>query len=99
MSHTVAGSVLTESLKDWRPGSVETTRRVDPWPAEAFASLIGASPPPLGPGDPLPPMCHWFILLDHPARAELVPYWHPANGAFLPPLPARPTFHPAHPLP
>src|SRR5260370_14326857 len=90
MSRTAAGSVLTESLKDWRPGSAETTRRVDPWPAEAFCDLIGVrSLPPLGPGDPLPPMWHWFILLDHPAQAELGPDGHPANGAFLPPILGR----------
>jgi 3-methylfumaryl-CoA hydratase len=90
MSRAAAGSVLTESLKDWRPGPAETTRRVDPWPAEAFSDLIGVpSPPPLGPGDPLPPMWHWFTLLDHPAQAELGPDGHPADGAFLPPIPGR----------
>src|SRR5260370_35006646 len=89
MSRAVAGSVLTESLKDWRPGSAETTRRVDPWPAEAFASLTGAPSPPLGPGDPLPPMWHWFTLLDHPAQSEIGMDGHPASAPFLPPIPGR----------
>jgi 3-methylfumaryl-CoA hydratase len=89
MSHTGAGSVLTESLKDWQPGSAEMTRRVDPWPAEAFAGLIGAPLPPLRPGDPLPPMWHWFTLLDHPAQAENGLDGHPAGGPFLPPIPRR----------
>ena len=66
-----AGSVLAESLKDWKPGTAEMTRRVDPWPAEAFAGLIGAPPPALEPGDPLPPMWHWFTLLDHPAQSGI----------------------------
>jgi 3-methylfumaryl-CoA hydratase len=34
-------------------------------------------------------MWHWFILLDHPAQAELGPDGHPANGAFLPPILGR----------
>jgi 3-methylfumaryl-CoA hydratase len=90
MSRTGAGSVLADSLKDWQPGSAETTRRVDPWPAEAFAGLIGTpAPPPLGPGDPLPPMWHWFTLLDHPAQAEIGADGHPASGSFLPPIPGR----------
>jgi len=90
MSRTVAGSVLSESLKDWQPGPVERTRRVDPWPAEAFAGLIDTpSPPPLGLGDPLPPMWHWFTVLDHPNQSEIGVDGHPADGPFLPPIPGR----------
>jgi 3-methylfumaryl-CoA hydratase len=81
--------VLTESLRDWRPGSVELTRRVDAWPAEAFAGLIGTRPPALRPGDPLPPLWHWFTLLDHPTRAETGVDGHPTAGPFLPPIPRR----------
>src|SRR5215472_3003514 len=80
---------LTELLKAWRPGSAEMSRRVDPWPAEAFVGLIGAPVPPLETGDPLPPMWHWFTLLEHPAQAELGADGHPARGPFLPPIPGR----------
>src|SRR5215472_8643314 len=80
---------LTELLKDWQPGSAVTSRRVDPWPAEAFVGLIGAPVPPLETGDPLPPMWHWFTLLEHPAQAELGADGHPARGPFLPPIPGR----------
>ncbi|MBO0821361.1 MAG: MaoC family dehydratase N-terminal domain-containing protein [Nocardiopsaceae bacterium] len=65
------------------------TRRVDPWPAEAFAGLIGTAPPPLGDGDPLPPLWHWFTLLEHPATREIGADGHPAAGPFLPPVPGR----------
>ena len=82
-------SVLVRSLKDWQPGSTRLSRRVDPWPAEAFASLIGAPVPPLEAGDPLPPMWHWFTLLEHPAQADLGADGHPARGPFLPPIPGR----------
>src|SRR5215831_19314276 len=80
---------LTELLQAWRPGSAEMSRRVDPWPAAAFAGLIGAPVPPLETGDPLPPMWHWFTLLEHPAQAELGADGHPARGPFLPPIPGR----------
>jgi 3-methylfumaryl-CoA hydratase len=92
MSHNVpdsSESALVSSVKDWQPGSAEMSRRVDPWPAEAFAGLIGAPVPPLETGDPLPPMWHWFTLLEHPAQAELGADGHLARGPFLPPIPGR----------
>jgi 3-methylfumaryl-CoA hydratase len=86
--------VLAKSLDGWRPGPVDTTRRVDPWPAEAFANLLDTSmppspPPPLRPGDPLPPLWHWFTLLDHPPHSATGPDGHPADGPLLPPIPGR----------
>ena len=62
---------------------------MDPWPAAAFAGLIGAPEPPLKNGDPLPPMWHWFTLLEHPATAEIGVDGHPNDGHFLPPIPGR----------
>jgi len=80
---------LSSYLGDWRPGTAELTRRVDPWPAAAFAALTGTPAPPLAPGDPLPPLWHWFTLLEHPAQRELGPDGHPADGPFMPPIPGR----------
>lgn len=82
-------SLLAQSLHGWEPGPVTLSRRVDPWPAEAFAGLIGTDPPPLREGDPLPPMWHWFTLLEHPATSEIGADGHPADGPFLPPVPGR----------
>jgi 3-methylfumaryl-CoA hydratase len=82
-------SVLGKSLESWQPGTVTLTRRVDPWPAEAFAGLIGTPAPRLRPGDPLPPLWHWFTLLENPASTELGVDGHIADGAFLPPIPGR----------
>jgi 3-methylfumaryl-CoA hydratase len=80
---------LAEALADWRPGTAEITRRVDPWPAAAFAGLTGAPEPPLADGDPLPPLWHWFTAIDHPSTAATGADGHPADGPFLPPVPGR----------
>lgn len=80
---------LADALRDWQPGTVEMARRVDPWPAAAFAGLVGAPEPPLKEGDPLPPMWHWFTLLEHPATAQIGTDGHPAEGPFWPPIPGR----------
>jgi 3-methylfumaryl-CoA hydratase len=65
------------------------TRRVDPWAAQAFAGLIAAPSPALDPGDPLPPMWHWFTMLDHPAQSEIGADGHPVVGPLMPPIPGR----------
>jgi 3-methylfumaryl-CoA hydratase len=80
---------LADSLRDWQPRAAEMSRRVDPWPSAAFAGLIGTSEPPLKDGDPLPPMWHWFTLLEHPSTAEIGADGHPRDGGFLPPIPGR----------
>lgn len=82
-------SILAKSMHGWEPGAVSLARRVDPWSAEAFAGLIGTDPPSLTDGDPLPPMWHWFTLLEHPATSEIGADGHPADGPFLPPIPGR----------
>ena len=82
-------SALARALDGWAPEPVSTSRRVDPWASAAFAGVIDAPAPPLDPGDPLPPLWHWFTLLGHPPHADLGPDGHPADGAFLPPIPHR----------
>ncbi len=82
-------SEVADSVRAWRPGRAEMTRRLEPWPAEAFAGLIGAPPPSLRRGDPLPPMWHWFTLLEHPAQSELGADGCPVSSPFRPPVPAR----------
>jgi 3-methylfumaryl-CoA hydratase len=81
--------LLAAHLTGWAPEPVETRARIDVWPAGAFAALLDQASPVSGPGDALPPLWHWFYLLDHPAQAELGDDGHPANGQFLPPLPDR----------
>ncbi|GAA0907622.1 FAS1-like dehydratase domain-containing protein [Pseudonocardia zijingensis] len=80
----VAQVSLTDALEGWKPDPVELTRRVDPWFAEAFADLLDAPRP-----DVLPPLWHWFVLLDHPAGSNTGADGHPARAPFLPPIPGR----------
>jgi 3-methylfumaryl-CoA hydratase len=80
----VAQVSLTDALEEWRPPPVEMTRRADPWFAAAFADLLDAPRPEL-----LPPLWHWFLLLDHPAGSNTGADGHPADAPFLPPIPGR----------
>jgi 3-methylfumaryl-CoA hydratase len=63
---------------------VETTRRVDPWAVAAFADLLDASV-----GDVLPPLWQGVLPVEHPRQSTLGVDGHPADGAFLPPIPDR----------
>ncbi|MBR8740585.1 MaoC family dehydratase N-terminal domain-containing protein [Nocardiopsis sp. MG754419] len=81
-------SDLNEVLEGWSPEPVSVTGTIDPWPGEAFAGALDR-PLRLAHGDALPPMWHWFHLLDHPDRSALGDDGHPADGAFLPPVPDR----------
>ncbi|SDH61215.1 FAS1-like dehydratase domain-containing protein [Pseudonocardia oroxyli] len=80
---------LAAAVADWHPPTVELTRRVDPWPAAAFADLVETDPPALDDGAPLPPLWHWFLVLAHPRTSEIGEDGHPADGPFLPPIPGR----------
>ncbi len=75
-------------LSGWRPEPVTVAGRIDPWPAGAFAALLD-EPAPADRSDELPPLWHWFHLLDHPAQAELGDDGHPTAGPFQPPMPDR----------
>jgi|SRR5690349_20010 len=79
---------LGAAIAGWRPEPLEVIGRLDPWPVAAFAAALDLAEAPRA-GDPLPPLWHWFHLLDHPRRSELGDDGHPAKGRFLPPLPHR----------
>ncbi|GAA5128143.1 HTD2 family dehydratase [Pseudonocardia adelaidensis] len=84
MNRDVAQVSLADALEGWRPAPVEMARRADPWFAEAFADLLDAPRPAL-----LPPLWHWFVLLDHFAGSNTGADGHPADAPFLPPIPGR----------
>jgi 3-methylfumaryl-CoA hydratase len=72
----------------WAPEPLETAGTLAAWPGAAFAALLDLPGAP-GEGDPLPPLWHWFHLLDHPRQSELGDDGHPAQGRFFPPIPYR----------
>lgn len=80
---------LSAYLTGWSPEPVDSTAHLDSWPSAAFAAVLDQPSPVRGAGDPLPPLWHWFHLLDHPAHTDLGDDGHPAHGRFLPPLPDR----------
>lgn len=82
-------NTLADHVRGWRPPVVESSRRVAPWPVAAFAALLDSAPPSLDVGAPLPPLWHWFVLLDHPPTAGIGEDGHPADGPHLPPVPGR----------
>ncbi|GAA2898608.1 hypothetical protein GCM10010472_66240 [Pseudonocardia halophobica] len=45
MTTPESGDALATALRDWRPPTVETVRRVDPWQSAAFAALLDAPAP------------------------------------------------------
>jgi 3-methylfumaryl-CoA hydratase len=76
---TATGGGLADHLAHWAPPAVEISRQVDPGSSAAFAALIDAAPPALGAGTPLPPVWHWFTLLDHPATSAIGADGHPGS--------------------
>ncbi len=89
MTEAASRVPLADRLRGWAPAPVESVRRVDPWAAGAFAALLDVASPVRAEGDPLPPLWHWFTLVDAVPQRELGADGHPRDGAFLPPLPGR----------
>ena len=80
---------MSEIIAGWAPGPAETTETITAGPAVALSGLLDREPAVTAPGDPIPPLWHWFYFLDRPASSELGPDGHPAAGHFMPPIPQR----------
>ena len=80
---------LARAVEGWWPAPTETEDRVDAGVVAAFSTLLDLDAPAAGEGDPLPPLWHWFAFLERPRTADLGDDGHPADGHFLPPVPAR----------
>ena len=78
---------FADVLSGWRPAPQVVQGELSPWPAQALAALLGASP--LGPGDALPPLWHEVYLHQPYAVTDLGPEGHLAEGGLLPPLAER----------
>ncbi|WP_280241287.1 FAS1-like dehydratase domain-containing protein [Nocardia abscessus] len=70
----------------WQPHTVVTAEYVDPAPVAALSAVLDSGAPPVGVGDPLPPLWHWAALARWPMSSSIGPDGHPARGSFLPPV-------------
>ena len=67
---------------------LERTDLLLPWPALAFAGLVGVEAPDVENGQPLPLLWHWLYLLERPDTRDLGEDGHAVRGAV--PVPAGP---------
>nr|WP_198428639.1 MaoC family dehydratase N-terminal domain-containing protein [Nocardia bovistercoris] len=51
-----------------------------------MSAVLDSGAPPVGAGDPLPPLWHWAALARWPFSSAIGPDGHPARGSFLPPV-------------
>ncbi len=73
-------------LQEW-VGRSETTRDwIAPERCRAMQATLDRMDPPLGEGDPLPPLWHWLYFWAIAPRSGLGRDGHPALGGFLPPV-------------
>src|ERR671921_364666 len=79
---------LSSAVAGWKPEPLDVTGRLDAWPVAAFTAALDLSEGP-GPGDPLPPLWHWFHLLDHPRRSGLGDDGPGGEGLSVPRRPHR----------
>lgn len=70
----------------WAPHTVVDEAYADPAPVAALHALLDDGLPPVGPGDPLPPLWHWVALPRWSPSSVLGLDGHPARGGFLPPV-------------
>ncbi|MGI8333042.1 FAS1-like dehydratase domain-containing protein [Actinomadura scrupuli] len=87
--NTMNGSGLARYIQDWRPSARISYDLISPVQAAALAGLLGGPHRAAQAGDRLPAFWHWLYFLEWPAQDELGPDGHPAQGHFLPPIPAR----------
>jgi 3-methylfumaryl-CoA hydratase len=79
---------LAETIAGWRPPDVLVRDAVSPFAVAAFSSLLGLPATVAEQGKALPPLWHWFSFVE-PTVLALGEDGHPAEGAFLPPVPHR----------
>jgi 3-methylfumaryl-CoA hydratase len=73
-------------VTDWRPSPQTSVETVQAGRVAALTALLDSGAPPVGPGDPLPPLWHWVALPRWPRSAALGADGHPRKGGFLPDL-------------
>ncbi len=81
---------MTEPVVEYRDwiGRMESLHDpLCPTQAAAAAATFDEPDTPVGVGDPLPPLWHWFYFLPRAMQQTLNGDGHPARGEFMPPVP------------
>lgn len=70
----------------WIGREERITEELSPFPVTAALATLDDEKRKLGPGDPLPPLWHWFYFLPRVAASHIGKDGHPERGGFLPPV-------------
>lgn len=81
------GGVADPDLSRWIGREERVEGALDLSHARAVAAMFDDPPEAIAPGDPLPPLWHWFYFPPVVRASEVGPDGHPRRGGFLPPVP------------
>lgn len=70
----------------WIGREERITEELSSFPVTAALATLDDEKRKLGPGDPLPPLWHWFYFLPRVAASHIGKDGHPERGGFLPPV-------------
>jgi len=85
----VREATLNKAQQDysaWIGREERITEELSPFPVTAALATLDDEKRKLGPGDPLPPLWHWFYFLPRVAGSHIGKDGHPERGGFLPPV-------------
>jgi 3-methylfumaryl-CoA hydratase len=77
---------MPEEFSDWIGRSKSDRDELDPWAAQAAASMLDCDGLDPEAGDGLPPLWHWFYFLATVPQSRLAQDGHPERGGFMPPI-------------
>ncbi|MEE4164313.1 MAG: MaoC family dehydratase N-terminal domain-containing protein [Woeseiaceae bacterium] len=78
---------MTAKLESWIGRTEQVHDDLSSWQARAVAAMLDTPSLAPAPGDPLPPLWHWFYFLGTVPQSRLSTDGHPQRGDFLPPVP------------
>jgi 3-methylfumaryl-CoA hydratase len=85
----VKEATLNKAQQDysaWIGRDERITEELSLFPVTAALATLDDEKRKLGPGDPLPPLWHWFYFLPRVAGSHIGEDGHPERGGFLPPI-------------
>lgn len=76
----------SKPLTDWIGSQEQREEIICEFPAKAAAAMMDLDQGPMVPGNPLPPLWHWFYFLPLAQRSQIDVDGHPKRGGFFPPV-------------